>query len=274
MFASHRNGRSAGAVRLVGEPSARSAVVGPQRSPRPGKLVDRRGRARLGRLRGTRSLVGYSRIRLEPLGVARLLARPLPRWKRLADVVGSAFGLVLLSPLMLAIAVLLKLTSREPVIFRHTRTGIGMRRFTLYKFRTMRSDPGLGWEQLGGVNEMSGPLFKSSRDPRVTRIGRFLRRTSLDELPQLWNVLRGDMTFIGPRALSPLPREYETWQLRRFDVTPGLACTWQATRRAETDFVAWMRSDLRYVDQGSSMRGDARLLASTIAAVLRCAGGR
>ena len=138
----------------------------------------------------------------------------------------------------------------------------------------MRSGSERGLSTLQAINQMSGPLFKTDADPRVTPLGRLLRRTSLDELPQLLNVLRGDMTLLGPRALSPPPSAYEPWQLRRFTVTPGVACEWQATQRARTDFEAWMRSDLRYVAAGPTLLGDLRLLARTLIAVLTCAGAR
>ena len=121
---------------------------------------------------------------------------------------------------------------------------------------------------------MSGPLFKSSNDPRVLRFGKLLRRSSLDELPQLFNVLKGDMTLVGPRALSPTVEAYERWQLRRFDLVPGLACSWQAQRRSDTDFDEWMRSDLRYVDAGYSFLGDCRLLGSIARTVVLWVGSR
>lgn len=210
----------------------------------------------------------------EQRGVSPLLGSRLPRWKRALDVALAAVGLVLLSPLMLLIALAIRTLHGGPVIYRQWRTGQGYRRFQLYKFRTMRQGVGHGWAEVQHLNEMNGPLFKSSNDPRVLRFGKLLRKSSLDELPQLWNVLRGDMTLIGPRALSPEPDAYETWQLRRFDLTPGIACTWQSERRNDTDFEEWMRSDLRYVDQGSSFAGDLRLLLTTVGGVIRCVGGR
>ena len=212
-------------------------------------------------------------ITWEPRGVPILLSRELPGWKRAMDVLLAFAGLVLLSPVMFLTALVIKVTSRGPVIYKQLRTGKDFQRFRIYKFRTMRWDSD-GWDQLQYLNEMSGPLFKSDHDPRVTKLGRFLRKTSLDELPQLYNVLKGDMTLVGPRALSPLPSEYEGWQLRRFDVTPGIACTWQARRRSNTNFEEWMRSDLRYVDRSSSFLADVRLLFATLLAVLRCSGSR
>jgi lipopolysaccharide/colanic/teichoic acid biosynthesis glycosyltransferase len=175
---------------------------------------------------------------------------------------------------MALIALGVKLTSRGPVLYRQWRTGRLFERFQLYKFRTMRPHSERRLGELQHLNQMSGPLFKSDNDPRVNRFGKLLRKTSLDELPQLFNVLRGDMTLIGPRALSPRPSEYEPWQLRRFDLTPGIACSWQAFRRGETSFDDWMRSDLAYVARPHGPLEDLRLLFLTAFAVLRCAGGR
>jgi lipopolysaccharide/colanic/teichoic acid biosynthesis glycosyltransferase len=180
-----------------------------------------------------------------------LFAKPLPRWKRVFDVVGSLVGLVIASPIMVAAAAAIKLSSKGPVLFIQERTGQGYRRFRMYKFRTMVDGAEKERAKVSHLNTMTGPLIKIDRDPRLTKIGRFLRKTSIDELPQLFNVLKGEMTIIGPRALSPLPNEYESWQLRRFSVKPGIACTWQSDRRAERDFRKWMRCDLRYMDSAS-----------------------
>lgn len=213
-------------------------------------------------------------VRWEPRGIQPLLARPLPRWKRAVDVLLALAGIVLLAPLMALVALLVLATSGRPVLYRHERTGLGLRRFEMLKFRTMRNSPAQGWDEVAHLNEMSGLLFKSDHDPRVLRFGKLLRKTSLDELPQLFNVLRGDMTLIGPRALSPHPAKYEPWQLGRFDVTPGIACTWQAESRDDTDFTAWMRKDLEYVARGTTLRGDLAILARVLWSVIRCRGGR
>jgi len=213
-------------------------------------------------------------ISCEPAGVLRLLSRDLPPGKRAVDLLLSATGLLLLAPLLALIALAVKLTSPGPVLYRQERTGRNLRRFQILKFRTMREGSDRLVAQLQSQNEMSGPLFKMERDPRLTPIGHFLRHLSLDELPQLWNVLRGDMTLIGPRALSPRPEQFEPWQLPRFEVTPGLACEWQAEHRGETDFDEWMRSDLRYVTRGASFFGDLRLTLKTLLAVLTGRGGR
>ena len=215
-------------------------------------------------------------VRWEPAGVPLLLAQPIPRGKRLADIVLAGLGLVLALPAMALIALAILVTSGRPVIYRQWRTGVGFRRFQILKFRTMRKSGAAGWNDVAHLNEYKdgAPLFKSDHDPRVLLLGKVLRKTSLDELPQLWNVLRGDMTLIGPRALSPETWQYQTWQLRRFDVTPGIACTWQAQRRKDTDFEGWMRSDLSYLDHGLSPLGDLRVLAEALWAVVLCRGGR
>jgi lipopolysaccharide/colanic/teichoic acid biosynthesis glycosyltransferase len=215
-------------------------------------------------------------VRWEPRGVPLLLARPLPRGKRALDVGLALVGLALALPLMGLIALAILVTSGRPILFRQWRTGLGFRRFQILKFRTMRTRSSEGWEDVQHLNEYKdgAPLFKSDHDPRVFSLGRFLRKTSLDELPQLLNVLKGDMTLIGPRALSPEPGQYKHWQLRRFDVTPGIACSWQAERRKDTDFKAWMRSDLHYLDHDHSPLGDMRVLLRALWAVVLCRGGR
>ncbi|HEX6882613.1 MAG TPA: sugar transferase [Planctomycetota bacterium] len=210
----------------------------------------------------------------EPRGVPLLLARPLPRGKRVADVLLASVGLVVLAPLMGLIALAIRLSCGSPVIFRQWRTGLGFRRFQILKFRTMRPSNGSGWEEVQHLNEFHGPLFKSDNDPRVLALGKILRKASLDELPQLWNVLKGDMTLIGPRALSPETGAYQTWQLRRFDHTPGIACAWQAERRKDTDFEAWMRSDLAYLDARPTFWSDLALLFRIAWVVVLCRGSR
>lgn len=196
-----------------------------------------------------------------------LFVRPLQRWKRTLDIVGSLVGLVVASPLMVAAAFAIKLTSKGPVFFVQKRTGQGCCRFKMYKFRTMVNGAEKQREQVSHLNGMSGPLIKIDRDPRLTKVGSLLRKTSIDELPQLFNVIKGDMTIIGPRALSPLPTEFESWQLRRFAVKPGIACTWQAERRAERDFREWMRCDLSYMDRASFWT-DMQVLFKTALQVL------
>ncbi len=216
---------------------------------------------------------GESSVAVEPAGVIAFLSTSLPRWKRAIDVVLAAGGLAIFAPVGLAIALAVKLSSPGQIIYRQRRTGWHLDGFDILKFRTMHEGSHGRLSQLAQINEMSGPLFKASDDPRITSIGSLLRRTSLDELPQLWNVLRGDMTLIGPRALSPRPDQYESWQLRRFLITPGIACSWQASRRRETDFREWMRSDVGYAEKPVSLWTDFRLLLETVLSLVR-AGGR
>jgi lipopolysaccharide/colanic/teichoic acid biosynthesis glycosyltransferase len=206
----------------------------------------------------------------KPVGaMEHLFAQRLPAWKRLSDIAGSLFGIIVLSPLLLLIAVAVKLTSRGPVLFRQKRSGLGDREFVLYKFRSMIDAAEAMQKELWELSEQDGPAFKMSDDPRTTPLGRFLRSTSLDELPQLWNVLRGDMSLVGPRPL-PCPESEAClgWQKRRLDVTPGLTCTWQVFGRSRVPFVEWMRMDLRYAER-RSLIGDLRLMFQTLPAVFR-----
>ncbi|MGH9378691.1 MAG: sugar transferase, partial [Terriglobia bacterium] len=188
--------------------------------------------------------------------------------KRAADFVMAAVLLVLLSPLFVILAALIKLTSRGPVFYRQTRCGLGGRQFTLYKFRSMRADADLKREELAALNELDGPVFKIKNDPRRTAAGRLMRRLSLDELPQLLNILKGDMSFVGPRP--PLPEEvehYEGWQRRRLRMSPGLTCLWALEGRSHLSFKRWMELDLEYIDHWSPML-DWKILLKTIPVVL------
>jgi exopolysaccharide biosynthesis polyprenyl glycosylphosphotransferase len=193
--------------------------------------------------------------------------------KRILDLAISFTLLVLLAPLFLVIAALIKLSSHGPVFFRQERMGINKRRFVIYKFRTMIPNAEEMMESLEDLNEVSGPVFKIMDDPRITPIGKFLRRTSIDELPQLFNILKGDMSLVGPR---PLPvRDYQgfnqDWQRRRFTVRPGITCLWQVNGRSSIPFEQWMRLDLQYMDEWSLWL-DLKILARTIPAVLRGSG--
>lgn len=193
--------------------------------------------------------------------------------KRAMDVVGAATGLLLGAPLLLVAAALVKVQDpAAPVLFVQERAGRYGRPFRMLKLRTMRPDAEAVQHELSARNEMSGPVFKVRDDPRITPVGRLLRRWSVDELPQLWNVLKGEMSLVGPRP--PLPaevREYERWQLRRLSVRPGLTCTWQVSGRNEVDFDRWMQLDLEYIDNWS-VGLDLRLIARTVPAVLRGTG--
>lgn len=188
--------------------------------------------------------------------------------KRAFDVLASSIALVLLAPVIAVLAVLVKLSSPGPVFYRSTRVGRGGRPFTFYKLRSMVKDADLKRRNLAHMNEADGPVFKIARDPRITGIGRFMRSTSLDEVPQFWNILKGDMSLVGPRP--PIPEEvaqYEPWQLRRLDVLPGLTCLWQISGRSRIGFQEWMRLDLEYI-RHQSFRLDLKILLRTIPAVL------
>jgi exopolysaccharide biosynthesis polyprenyl glycosylphosphotransferase len=195
--------------------------------------------------------------------------RPFQRsLKRLFDIFASATALIVLSPLMLAVAALIKLTSRGPIIFRQQRVGLHGRPFNMFKFRSMVVNAEALKSRLAARNEQRGPVFKIKDDPRVTPIGRFIRKYSLDELPQLINVLRGDMSIVGPRP--PVPAEvaqYEGWQRRRLSVRPGLTCIWQVSGRNQISFKEWMYLDMRYIDHWS-LGEDLSLIVRTLPVVL------
>jgi exopolysaccharide biosynthesis polyprenyl glycosylphosphotransferase len=194
--------------------------------------------------------------------------------KRFIDIVISAVGLIILSPFFLLLALGVKL-SGGPIFFRQTRMGLNGRLFQMYKFRSMKVGAERELSNLKTNNEMSGPAFKMRDDPRVTPFGRFMRRFSLDELPQLWNVLLGDMSLVGPRP--PIPGEvsmYDRKSRRRLSMRPGLTCTWQVSGRNEiSDFQDWVALDLQYIDNWSLTR-DLALLLKTIPAVLLGTGAR
>lgn len=193
--------------------------------------------------------------------------------KRLLDLTGAVCGLVLLSPLFLVVAIVIKATSKGPVIFRQDRYGLNRRIFRIYKFRTMVINAEAAQASLEDMNQNSGPVFKIFRDPRVTRVGAFLRKTSIDELPQLINVLRGEMSLVGPRPLNKrdVGRFSEAWLMRRFSVKPGLTCLWQVSGRSNVSFDRWIELDLQYIDHWSLLL-DFRILAMTFPAVLRGTG--
>jgi exopolysaccharide biosynthesis polyprenyl glycosylphosphotransferase len=194
--------------------------------------------------------------------------------KRTVDVVLSAVGIVVLAPLMIVIAVSVRLSSRGPALFRQVRAGRAGKPFKILKFRTMCHD---AEERIGEVispDELAEPMFKLREDPRVTKVGRYLRRTSLDELPQLWNIVRGDMSIVGPRpAVLEEVRQYEPWQRRRLSMKPGLTCLWQVNGRNELTFEEWMRLDLEYIDNWSLWL-DVKIALKTIPAVLLGRGAR
>ncbi|WP_019007120.1 sugar transferase [Cohnella laeviribosi] len=192
--------------------------------------------------------------------------------KRIADICGSTLLLVLLSPLFLAIAIWIKLDSKGPVFFRQQRVGKNGVPFLMIKFRSMYEEAETMKGELAAANEANGPVFKMKNDPRVTRIGKFLRKYSLDELPQLWNVLKGEMSLIGPRP--PLPQEvaqYTNYHWRRMDVLPGMTGLWQVSGRSDLDFESWVDLDIYYIERWS-LALEMRILLKTIPVVIKGTG--
>jgi exopolysaccharide biosynthesis polyprenyl glycosylphosphotransferase len=219
-----------------------------------------------------------ARMEIDEFDGARMLTfttTPTEDWpfffKRAMDIVGSALFLLTFSWLYALAAVLIKWTSPGPIFYRQQRVGMNGRRFTFFKFRSMVVNAEQKQRELAHLNEMDGPVFKIKNDPRITPIGRFLRRYSIDELPQMWNVLKGDMSLVGPRP--PIPSEvekYDPWCRRRLSIRPGLTCLWQVQGRNGIDFQRWVELDLAYIDNWS-LTLDLKILLKTIPAVL---GGR
>ncbi|HEV8659641.1 MAG TPA: sugar transferase, partial [Thermoanaerobaculia bacterium] len=188
--------------------------------------------------------------------------------KRMLDVAVSLLVLALTMPVLLVAALCIKVTSPGSILFKQERIGLNGRIFMLYKLRTMIEDAHERRGEVTHLNEMTGPVFKANGDPRITRVGRWLRKFSLDEIPQLWNVLKGDMSLVGPRP--PIPEEvasYHRWHRRRLSMKPGLTCLWQVSGRNEIDFDRWMQLDLDYIDNWSPSL-DLKILLRTIPAVL------
>jgi exopolysaccharide biosynthesis polyprenyl glycosylphosphotransferase len=214
---------------------------------------------------------------LDGLPMVTIRSGPPDSWqllmKGVIDRCGSAVLLLVLVPFLLVIAALIKLDSRGPVLFRQERVGLNKRRFHLIKFRTMVEGADRQQQVMEHLNEVAGPVFKIRDDPRITGVGRFLRRFSIDELPQLLNVLKGEMSLVGPR---PLPvRDIERievhWHKRRLSMKPGLTCLWQVNGRSNVNFDHWVRMDLDYIDRWS-LGLDLKILLKTIPAVLKGAG--
>ena len=183
--------------------------------------------------------------------------------KRVFDVGASFVGLTLLSPVLLVVAIAIKLESKGPIIFSQDRVGLNGKIFKMYKLRSMVSNAEELKEKLLEQNEMSGPMFKMKDDPRITKVGKFIRKTSIDELPQLINVLKGDMSLVGPRPSLPKEVEqFEPWMYERLQVKPGLTCIWQVSGRNNIDFEDWMKLDIKYVRERSFF-GDLKLVFRT-----------
>ena len=195
-------------------------------------------------------------------------AKAHPTWKRSLDVIGGTVGLVVSLPILAVAALSVRLSSDGPAFFQQQREGHGGRRFYMWKLRTMHVDAEEQKHELRKYSHQDGPAFKMKRDPRTTSVGRFLRWSSLDELPQFWNVIKGDMSLVGPR---PLPTEEsiacEGWQRRRLQVMPGMTCTWQVCERGNVTFDEWVRMDLCYVKKRGVVE-DLRLLAMTLPSLL------
>jgi len=218
------------------------------------------------------------RCHREPFDDQKVTLKMVPddyrhRIKRSFDALGALIGLILCAPLFLIVAILIKATSKGPVLFRQERYGLGRRTFCIYKFRTMVENAEAAQAALEHMNENAGPVFKIFKDPRITKLGALLRRTSIDELPQLLNVLKGEMSLVGPRPLNlrDVGKFSEAWLMRRFSVKPGLTCLWQIGGRSNVSFDRWMELDLHYIDHWS-LEMDLRILVKTIPAVLRGTG--
>lgn len=184
--------------------------------------------------------------------------------KRTIDIIGAGLGLILLSPIIAIVACAVKFTSQGPVFFSQKRVGKNGELFEMYKFRSMVVNAEELKEKLEDQNEMSGPMFKMKDDPRVTKIGKFIRKTSIDELPQLWNVLKGDMSLVGPRPSLPKEVEqFDSWMFKRLIVRPGLTCYWQVSGRNNIDFEDWMKLDVKYVEE-RNLWIDIKLIFKTV----------
>ena len=184
--------------------------------------------------------------------------------KRGIDIIGAGSGLFLLSPVIAIVACAVKFTSEGPIFFSQKRVGKNGQLFDMYKFRSMVVNAEELKEKLAHQNEMSGPMFKMKDDPRVTKVGKFIRKTSLDELPQLWNVLKGDMSLVGPRPSLPKEvKQFEKWMYKRLTVKPGLTCYWQVSGRNNIDFEDWMKLDISYVED-RNLWIDIKLIFKTV----------
>jgi len=193
--------------------------------------------------------------------------------KRIIDIIISTVLLIILLPIFICIILLVKVTSKGPLIYKWHVLGKDGKPFTGYKFRTMILNADYLKTSLLKSNEMTGPVFKMKYDPRITKVGKFLRKYSLDELPQLWSVLKGEMSLVGPRPAGPKEwSQYEEWQKRKLSVTPGMTCLWQINGRNEVhEFDEWVKLDLEYIDNWSLWL-DFRILLQTIPAVLKGTG--
>jgi exopolysaccharide biosynthesis polyprenyl glycosylphosphotransferase len=214
---------------------------------------------------------------LNGLPVVTVRSGPPDGWqllaKRVIDVGGSLVLLITLAPILAMVAIAIKLDSHGPILFRQERVGFNKRRFKLFKFRTMVEGADIQQPLLERLNEAAGPVFKIRNDPRITGVGKFLRRFSIDELPQLLNVLKGEMSLVGPRPLPvrDIERIEVQWHKRRLSMQPGVTGLWQVNGRSDVSFDRWVRMDLEYIDKWS-LALDLKILLKTIPAVLRGSG--
>lgn len=248
-------------------PSEYGATAPPSRpAPDPSSAVDQQPEVVIN-LRDDRAL-GHPWIRIgqEGLTGASRFHRAV---KRMMDLVGSVALLALFSPIMVLAAASIRLTSRGPILYRQERVGRDANRFHLLKFRSMVNGAHAKRSELSGLNDVKGPVFKIKQDPRVTKVGRVLRRWSIDEMPNLFNVLNGELSLVGPRP--PLPEEVETygpWEQQRLLVRPGITCLWQVSGRTDVSFEQWMEMDIMYIKTWT-LRQDLALLIRTPGAVIR-----
>ena len=279
-------------IPLMGHPDMLSQVVATEQVDAVVVAVDMKDLSRTRRLFNTAEKMGVAVYFMPDIYRSRLVT-VRPTWlngspalvyqtapdgrssqlvKSIIDKVGALVGLIIAGPLMLLSALAIKIDSPGPVLFKQKRCGLNGKQFSLYKFRTMCCDAEKEKHRLEGLNVMSGPVFKVKNDPRVTGVGRILRKCSIDEIPQFFNVLRGEMSLVGPRP--PIPKEvaqYEPWQHRRLSVKPGVTCLWQVNGRNNIDFEQWMRLDLEYIDNWSLWL-DTKILARTLPAVAKGTG--
>jgi exopolysaccharide biosynthesis polyprenyl glycosylphosphotransferase len=214
---------------------------------------------------------------LDGIPIVTIRSGPPDGWqllvKRLIDICGSALLLLAMAPLLMIVTVLIKLDSPGSAFYIQERVGLNKRRFQVFKFRTMIEGADKQQPMLEDLNQAEGPVFKIKDDPRITRLGKFLRRFSIDELPQLFNVLRGEMSLVGPRPLPvrDIERIDAQWHKRRLSVKPGVTCLWQVNGRSDVNFDHWVRMDLEYIDKWS-LGLDLKILVKTIPAVLKGSG--
>lgn len=188
--------------------------------------------------------------------------------KRIIDIICSLVGLIVLIPMLLVVAIIIKIESKGPIIFAQDRVGKDGKIFKMYKFRSMVSNAEELKEELANMNERTGPMFKMKNDPRITRIGKAIRKTSIDELPQLVNILKGEMSIVGPRPSLPQEvKQFDAWMMERLDVKPGLTCYWQVDGRDDIEFTEWMRLDIKYI-QERKLLVDAKLILKTFSFLL------